>query len=344
MDYRSLPKLRDSTSYVYAEHARIDRELNAIAIVDKDGVTPVPAADLSLVLLGPGTTITHEAVKTLADNGVAVAWVGDGAIRYYAHGIGETRKGYKLLRQARLASDENARLRVVRAMYAMRLGLNPDPSRTLDQLRGMEGARVRHTYAEFSKRTGVPWHGRNYNRGDWSRADEVNRAISAANACLYGIVHTAVVTGGYSAGLGFIHTGKQLSFVYDLADLYKAETSIHVAFETTARGERHLERSVRHACRDRFREVKLLDRILPDIDRLFDLGEDPDARFDWLEDDDPSKPLPWWTPEDTTWRPEGQEPPRTSDPPEPPEPPPAKPDPGPWVAGPDAGKPGTEDF
>lgn len=343
LDYRSLPKLRDSTSFVYAEYARIDREQHAIAIVDKNGTVPVPASGLTLLLLGPGTSITHEAMKVLAENGCTVAWTGEGAVRYYAHGLGETRKGYKLERQARLCSDEDARLRVVRAMYAMRLGVRPEPDRTLDQLRGMEGARVRHMYAEFSRETGVPWTGRNYNRGDWHSADPINRVLSAANACLYGIIHAAIVTGGYSAGLGFIHRGKQLSFVYDIADLYKAETSVPVAFRTVTEGPQHLERQVRKNSREKFRETKLLERILPDIERLLDAGEDPDTALDWLENEDPSRPLPWWTPDAAGFRPDGQEPPaqprddngtQKTPPKQPP----------PIIGGPARNQPGAEDF
>lgn len=298
IDFRALPKLRDSQSHLYVEHVKIDKEAQSIALHDMEGVTAVPVSSLTLLMLGPGTSITHEAVKVLADSGVLVVWTGEEGIRYYAHGIGETRKAYKLERQASLWADHDAHMRVVRAMYRKRLGVRSSRSRTLEQLRGMEGVRVRDAYARASRETGVPWHGRNYDRSDWSRSDDVNRALSAANACLYGLCHSAIVSGGYSPGLGFIHSGKQLSFVYDIADLYKADVTIPLAFNVVKSGPEHLEREVRKTCREAFHRYHLLERVLPDIDQLLSAGErGAEAEDDdWDEDEDPSRPLDYWTP------------------------------------------------
>ncbi len=301
IDFRTLPKLRDSISHMYVEHARVDKEARSIAFHDKEGVTEIPASSLTLLMLGPGTSITHQAIKVLADAGVLVVWSGEGGVRYYAHGTGETRKAYKLEQQARLWADDVAHLRVVRAMYALRLNLQTDENVTLEQLRGMEGARVRTAYQRASKVTGVPWHGRSYNRQSWERSDDINRALSAANACLYGICHAAIVSGGYSPGLGFIHSGKQLSFVYDIADLYKADTTIPLAFDVVRQGPQKLERQIRSRCREVFHEMKLLDRILPDIAKLLEQGEtdSPLPEDDWDENGDPSRPAAYWTPSET---------------------------------------------
>lgn len=129
----------------------------------------------------------------------------------------ETRKAYHLLRQAALASAPASRLRVVHRMYEMRFGGELDPALTLQQIRGKEGSRVRTTYHQASCDYGVPWRGRQYDRSNWESNDPVNRALSAANALLNGLCHAAIVSGGYSPEIGFIHTGKQLSFVYDIA-------------------------------------------------------------------------------------------------------------------------------
>ena len=309
-DFRSLPKLRDSHSFVYLEHVKVDRSAQAVAAYDKEGMTEIPATALTLLMLGPGTSITHEAVKTLADSGCMLVWCGEQGVRYYAHGIGETRKGYKIERQARLWADEPSRMRVVIAMYALRLGMEFDSALSLEQLRGMEGVRVREAYAAASRETGVQWKGRSYDRGNWKEADEVNRALSTANSCLYGICHSAIVAAGYSPALGFIHSGKQLSFVFDIADLYKAEVTIPIAFQAAASGEQKLETYVRRACRDRFHKTRLLERILPDIEKLFLCGEgkmkivtaemeknaEPPESQDWDEYQDPHKPLPYWQP------------------------------------------------
>ena len=307
LDFRSLPKLRDSYSFIYLEHSKIDKSAQSIAAYDKEGVTEIPASSLTLLMLGPGTSITHEAVKTLADNGCMIVWCGEQGIRYYAHSTGETQKGYKIERQARLWADEKSHMTVVRAMYTLRLGLNFDTALTLEQLRGKEGVRVREIYASAAKDYGVEWKGRSYDRQDWKGGDEVNRALSTANSCLYGICHAAIVSAGYSPALGFIHSGKQLSFVFDIADLYKAEITVPVAFQAAASGAKNLESEVRKTCRDLFHRTRLLERILPDIEKLFLCGEgktvikgenyniiEPSTSQQWDEFQDPDKPLPYW--------------------------------------------------
>lgn len=288
-DLHILPKVRDSWSYLYIEHAVIEQDDKAIAIFDQRGKTPVPCASLSLLMLGPGTKVSHAAIRSLADNGCLVMWTGEAAVRFYAQGMGETRSSANLLRQAALHADPAMRLRVVRRMYEFRFPEPLDAALTLQQIRGKEGVRVRDTYARWSRETGVKWSGRDYKQTDWKQADPINRALSAANSCLYGIVHAAIVAAGYSPALGFIHTGKLLSFVYDVGDLYKADTTIPTAFRCVAAGESKLESRVRHTLRDLFQQQRLLPRIVDDLDKLFDVGPigvGPDAelldRFDAL--------------------------------------------------------------
>lgn len=269
-DLHVLPKVKDSWTYLYVEHAVVEQDDRAIAVIDKEGRVPVPCAALSLLMLGPGTKITHNAIRTLADNGCLVAWAGEEGVRFYAVGLGETRSSSNLLRQAAMLSDPELRLRVVRRMYEQRFPEQLDSSLNLKQIRGKEGVRVRETYAHWSRETGVKWEGRFYKQNDWRRAEPINRALSAANSCLYGVAHAAIVAAGYSPALGFIHTGKMLSFVYDVADLYKAEISIPAAFRCTAAGEQKLESRVRHLCRDQIRERRMLERIVADLGQLFE--------------------------------------------------------------------------
>ncbi|MHB1007510.1 MAG: type I-E CRISPR-associated endonuclease Cas1e [Chloroflexota bacterium] len=273
LDLHLLPKVRDSWSYLYVEHCKIDQEDKAIAIHDDKGVVPVPCAALSVLMLGPGTTIPHAAVRAQAENGCLAFWTGEEGVRFYAQGLGETRSARNLLRQARLWADPKLHLDVVLRMYSLRFGELLDESLNLRQIRGKEGMRVRAGYAEASRRSGVPWNGRTYQRDLWGRADPVNRALSAANSCLYGICHAAIVSAGYSPALGFIHTGKMLSFVYDVADLYKMELSVPVAFAETAKGGKDLERRVRLGCRDAFKEQRLLQRVVSDIEVVLGKGE-----------------------------------------------------------------------
>lgn len=292
----ALPKFRDALSMVYVEHARVDRHERSIAVHDAEGLTPVPAASLAMLMLGPGVNITHAAITTLADNNCLVVWCGEQGVRFYAYGAGGTRSAYLLLRQARLASDEGARLEVVKRMYRMRFNESLDNALTVEQLRGMEGVRVRESYARLSREMGVEWTGRNYDRSDWNSADPVNRALSCANACLYGLCHAAIVSVGYSPAIGFIHTGKQLSFVYDIADLYKVDVTIPVAFRIAAEAPSELERTVRLKCRDTFREQRLLQRIVPDIQKALGVTRE-EMEDEFGPDADPAQPTELWTPE-----------------------------------------------
>jgi CRISPR-associated protein Cas1 len=281
MDLRILPKVRDSLSYLYVEHCRVDQDAKAIALHDADGKTPVPCASLLLLMLGPGTSITHAAVRTLADSGCLVAWTGEESVRFYAQGMGETRSARGLLRQAHLCSHPASHLAVVMRLYRMRFDEPLPDGLTLQQIRGKEGVRVREAYARASRETGVPWRGRTYRRDGWADADPINRALSAANSCLYGVCHAAIVAAGFSPALGFIHTGKMLSFVYDVADLYKADITIPAAFRAVAEGEEGVDSRARHACRDAFREQRLLARIVPDIQHALSVELDPNEPFDW---------------------------------------------------------------
>jgi CRISPR-associated protein Cas1 len=294
MDLRTLPKVRDSLSYLYVEHCRIDQEAKAIALHDAKGKTPVPCANLLLLMLGPGTLISHAAVRVLAESGCLVCWVGEEGVRFYAQGLGETRSAHGLLRQASLASHPKSRLAVVMKMYRMRFREALPAGLSLEQIRGKEGIRVREAYARASRESGVPWKGRSYHRDGWQDADAVNRALSAANSCLYGVCHAAIVAAGFSPGIGFIHTGKMLSFVYDIADLYKPEITIPAAFRAAAVGDENIESRARHACRDLFREQQLVARIVPDIKAALSVAGDDSAPpdFDW----DAAAPGGLWDP------------------------------------------------
>lgn len=289
---KELPKLRDSLSYLYVEHAIINQKHKAIEAIDKTGATMIPAANLSVLMLGPGTSISHAAISALAANGCSIVWSGTDGNKFYAQGMGETRKAYNLLKQAELVSDPAKRKEVVIRMYRFRFNQDLPTDLSLPQIRGHEGVRVRKAYAYASDKYGVKWNGRNYDRQNWNRSDPINRAISAANAVLNGVCHAAIVSGGYSPALGYIHNGKQLSFVYDVADLYKVDLTIPLAFEVVAESTAEIERRVRRAARERFRETKLLKRILPDIETVLGLRATEDKQ-DPL-DEDPALPTQLW--------------------------------------------------
>lgn len=282
-----LPRVSDGWTFLYAEHVRVDQDQQAITLLDERGRTPVPVASITTLMLGPGSTVTHAAMSALAKNGCSVLWCGEGGVRLYACGIGETHRAANVLAQAEVWADPEARMAVVLRMYRMRFAEGVPAGLSLEQLRGMEGVRVRETYAALARETGIRWSGRAYKRDDWSNADPVNRALSAANACLYGVCHGAIVATGFSPALGFIHTGRMLAFVYDVADLYKCDVTIPVAFrEVAADPGAGLEGRVRRACRTAFREHRLLARVVPDIQRALGLKPEAVDSLSHPEDDD----------------------------------------------------------
>lgn len=291
-DLHELPKIRDSLSYLYIEHAIVDRKDSAIEFVNKDGRVHVPIAMICVILLGPGTSITHAAIKALAENGCLVLWTGEDEIRLYAHGVGETRKAYHLIRQAEYVCDPVKHELVVRRMYQKRFDELLDPGLSLPQIRGMEGVRVRRMYRLASETYGVVWSGRRYDFHTWGSQEPINRALSAANALLNGLCHAAITSGGYSAALGFVHVGRQLSFVYDIADLYKSKITIPIAFQTVAESTEHIDSRVRIACRQAFKEHRLLENILPDIDELLGISTEQETA-EWI-DPHAENPFPLW--------------------------------------------------
>jgi CRISPR-associated protein Cas1 len=274
-DLHELPKLRDSLSYIYIEHAIIEQEDSAIVVIRKNERIPVPIASITVLMVGPGTNITHAAVKAVCDNGCMIVWCGENAMRYYGFGMGETRNATNLLHQARLCMNKELHLGVVRRMYQLRFpNINTD-NLNIRQIRGLEGVRVREVYKQMGKLYGIDWSGRNYKESEWDAANPVNRALSAGNACLYGLCHAAIVSLGYSPGLGFIHTGKMLSFVYDVADLYKMSTTIPAAFEAVSQfGVTDIEREARIICRRVFKEQRILRRVADDINIIFDIKDE----------------------------------------------------------------------
>jgi len=274
---RTLPKARDRISFLYFEHCRIEQDDRAIAVFQEKSKFLIPCAAISTLLLGPGTSITHAAIKTLADNICEVQWVGEDLLRFYALGRSGAGNANRLIHQATVWADAFQRLAVVRRMYTFRFEETLDEDLTLQQIRGHEGVRVRTLYQQWSKKTGVEWHGRDYKQEDWDAANPINQALSIANTCLYSVCQAALHSVGYSPALGFIHTGKPLSFVYDVADMYKAETTIPAAFEAVSETYFDLDRTVRNKCRQRFIEARLMHRLVQDVDQVLGLQSEEEA-------------------------------------------------------------------
>ncbi|MCH7342240.1 type I-E CRISPR-associated endonuclease Cas1e [Pelomonas sp. CA6] len=275
---RPLPPLKplpikDRVSMVFVQYGQIDVIDGAFVLVDKTGVrTHIPVGSVACIMLEPGTRVSHAAVRLAALVGTLLVWVGESGVRLYASGQPGGARADRLLYQARLALDDELRLKVVRKMYELRFGEPAPARRSVEQLRGIEGARVRASYKQLAHQHRVNWQARNYDHQQWDAADIPNRCLSAATACLYGITEAAVLAAGYAPAVGFIHTGKPLSFVYDVADVFKFDTVVPLAFRTAAKEPAEPERAVRLACRDLFRSSKLLERIIPAIDEMLSAG------------------------------------------------------------------------
>jgi CRISPR-associated protein Cas1 len=294
---RPIP-LKDRSAIVFLEYGQVDVLDGAFVLVDKNGTrVQIPVGGLACLMLEPGTRITHAAVTLAARVGCLLVWVGEGGVRVYAAGQPGGARADRLLYQAGAALDETSRLKVVRAMYTLRFGEEPPARRSVDQLRGIEGVRVRTMYRELSRLHGLQWESRQYDPDAWDSADVANRCLSAGTSCLYGLCEAAILAAGYAPAIGFLHRGKPLSFVYDIADIFKFETVVPAAFSVAARiekgvgGGQSAERQVRIACRDAFRRSNLLERIIPTIGELLAAsGNSPPAEAP--EGQPPALPTP----------------------------------------------------
>lgn len=266
--------MKERLSIVFVEKGNIDVLDGSFVVVDKSGVrTHLPVGGVACLMLEPGTRISHMAIALASRVGTLVVWIGEAGVRLYSAGQPGGARSDKLLYQAKLALDDTARLKVVRKMYALRFGEEPPSRRSIEQLRGIEGARVKEMYKLLAQKYKVEWHSRDYNIHEWEAGDIANKCLSSATACLYGITEAAVLAAGYAPAIGFIHTGKPLSFVYDVADVFKFETVIPVAFQVAAQNPPNPEQSVRLNCRNVFRQTKLLEKIIPTIEEILAAGD-----------------------------------------------------------------------
>ncbi|GAA1471383.1 type I-E CRISPR-associated endonuclease Cas1e [Corynebacterium felinum] len=286
----SLVRADDRISFLYLEHCTIGKSSSALTATDDNGVIHIPSAVLSVLMLGPGTRVTHQAMATIADSGMSVVWVGEEGVRYYAHGRPIGRNTRLLEAQAKIVSNTRLRLATARKMYEMRFDGEDTSGLSMQQLRGREGARVRRLYSEMAKQHDVEWRRREYDSNNFMSSDPINIALSAAHTSLYGVVHGSIVALGCSPGLGIIHTGHDRSFVYDIADLYKAEVTIPIAFEAVV-AMRDLDFQLdelpsftRRSCRNAFKQSRIVERIVTDIKNLL-LPEEANKaeEDDWFE-------------------------------------------------------------
>lgn len=270
----SLPQVKDKYPFLYLERGRLEIDDSSVKWIDStNNVVPLPVATLNALLLGPGTSVTHEAIKTATAANCAVCWVGEDSLLFYAAGFLLTADTRNLKQQIELSADPKKSLEVARRMYTRRFPNAELAGKALKEMMGMEGHRVRSLYQQKAKQYQVGWKGRSFTPGKFETSDITNRVLTAANAALYGILCSAVHSLGYSPHIGFIHSGSPLPFIYDLADLYKEELCIDLAFALTRdMAGRYDKHKVSAAFRQRVIEMDLLAKLAEDIADILGSG------------------------------------------------------------------------
>ncbi len=270
----ALAQMGDRVSFLYVERATINRDGNALTITDQRGVAHVPATQLAVLLLGPGTRITYAAMALLGDAGTSTVWVGERGVRYYASGRPPAKSSRMAELQAAVVSHQRKRLDCAKRMYSLRFPGEDLTGLSMAKLRGREGARMKKVYAAEAARTGVYWDRRSYDPNDFDSSTPINQALTAASAALYGIAHAVIAGMGFIPALGVIHTGTDRSFVYDIADLYKAEIAIPAAFDAVASAEGLPSVTVRRMVRDAVVQKRLMQRMVRDLKYVMDVPEE----------------------------------------------------------------------
>lgn len=236
----------------------------------------IPYQNVSLILLGPGSTVSHDALRILARHGTLLAAVGEGGTKFYtAPPMGQGRSEVARA-QARLWADESERLSVARRMYAFRFG-KILPHRDITVLRGIEGARMKETYKLAADRFRVPWDGRRYDRNNPNGTDIPNQAINHAATFVECAADVAVAAVGALPPLGFIHEDSSNAFTLDIADLFRAEVTIPMAFKVARKALDDpgliLERALRREAAAEFRRTKLISCMIDRVKELLHVDD-----------------------------------------------------------------------
>jgi CRISP-associated protein Cas1 len=272
----TLSPAKDRWTPIYLEYGRIEVDDSSIKWIASDGlVTRLPIATLSALILGPGTTVTHAAIKAAAQCNCPLFWLGEDGLRFYAFGITPNHDNSMARIHASAWANTRSRNEIARRMFLHRFPQASVFGMNIKQLRGMEGKRVKETYAALGAQYGVTWKGRDYNAASWNLSDGINRALSASNASLYSLTAAVCCSMGFIPQLGFVHAAGTLPFIYDAADLYKHETSWPAAFEALSIDPSDDGTLVRKLLKQKIEETRMLKRMPDDLKKLFDgLGED----------------------------------------------------------------------
>ena len=254
--------MSERISVVYADKGSLEQDGHRLVLVDKNATTVIPVAKTTVVLLGNGTTVTHAAIRLCAEEGCLLLWVGESGVRLYAAGNPRSSSD-NLVRQACLFSDSSKRLEIARRIFRLMFDEDAPAQRSVEQLRGLEGGRVKQLYADFARKHEVEWLGK-----EQDLSVPINAALAGVNAALYGVTEAVILALGYSPSIGFVHAGDSRSFVFDVADTVKFRFVAPLAFELAKAGGENMEHRSRTACRDLFVRENLMDRLVTNIQEI----------------------------------------------------------------------------
>jgi len=270
----TLAPAKDRWTPLYLEHGRLEVDDSSVKWIGSDGtLCRIPVATVSALILGPGTMVTHATIKACAESNTALCWTGEESLRFYAFGLSPNHTNDMPRLHAEAWADKKRRTQIARAMFRMRFPDLDVANRSVKEMRGMEGLRVRALYAQMGLEYGVTWKGRDYDRQNWDTSDHINQALSASNASLYSLCAAVICSLGYVPSLGFVHDAGTLPFIYDVADLYKHLTSIPAAFMAVRQGGSDLGESVRKILKQKVEENRILQRMPKDLAALFGTSE-----------------------------------------------------------------------
>ena len=253
----------------------------------------IPFQTLSMILLGPGSTVSHDALRLMARHGTALVAVGEDGVRCYTAPplMPDTSQIARKQMQA-WADAEGQRITIARKMYALRLG-EVLPQQDLNALRGVEGARMRRTYQTLAQRYGIPWRRRRYDRNDPLWADIPNQAINHASVAVTSAAVIAVTALGAIPQLGFIHEHSGEAFALDVADLFRDSILLPAAFQSARavmdNPALDVERHTRRTTGELLRTERVISKMLVRVKTLFvDVV---------VPDNEPELPMPEWNEE-----------------------------------------------
>ena len=239
----------------------------------ESGEYGIPFQSLSMILLGPGSTVSHDALRLMGRHGTALVAVGEDGVRCYTAPPLLPDTSDIARRQMRAWADsQDSRITIARKMYALRLG-EVLPHQSLDALRGIEGARMKQTYKNLARRYGITWQGRRYDRANPMAADIANQAINHASVAVTSAAVIAVTAVGAIPQLGFIHEHSGEAFALDIADLFRDTVLLPAAFKSARAAENpymNIERQTRRITGDMLRTEKVIPKMIDRIKVLFE--------------------------------------------------------------------------